>query len=313
MLYLQGGEIFSRFAAEVYVPSILTPDDPGIGHKAWRVREEVLHSLVTALNTFGPTALTISKFVPHICKLLGDPNSQVRDSAINSLVEIYRHVGEKVRVDLSKKGIPSSRLSIIYAKFDEAARSGNMVVNEPNGSSRLNGEVETDGAKLSTAAPSRAASAKKAAPQRKISASKTSGSSSNSAASAGAVDEADFENAFYECPDVKVYNGRDLAEEMAKIQSVLSDDKNDWEHRVAALKKIRSLVLGGGLEYDNLVSLLRLQEGAFKLSTKDLRSTITREACVTLSYLSTVLKNQFDHTAEAVLPTLINLITKHRQ
>lgn len=27
------------------------------------------------------------------------------------------------------------------------------------------------------------------------------------------------------------------------------------------------------------------------------------------SYLSTVLKNQFDHTAEAVLPTLINLIT----
>ena len=34
---------------------------------------------------------------------------QVRDSAISALVEIYRHVGEKVRVDLSKKGIPSSR------------------------------------------------------------------------------------------------------------------------------------------------------------------------------------------------------------
>ena len=27
------------------------------------------------------------------------------------MVEIYRHVGEKVRVDLSKKGIPSSRLA----------------------------------------------------------------------------------------------------------------------------------------------------------------------------------------------------------
>lgn len=25
------------------------------------------------------------------------------------------------------------RLSIIYAKFDEAARSGNMAINEPNG------------------------------------------------------------------------------------------------------------------------------------------------------------------------------------
>lgn len=71
---------------------------PAFGHKAWRVREEVLHCLVTSLNEFGAPSLTVSKFVPHICKLLGDPNSQVRDSAINSLVEIYRHVGEKVEL-----------------------------------------------------------------------------------------------------------------------------------------------------------------------------------------------------------------------
>ncbi|CAH3196192.1 unnamed protein product, partial [Porites evermanni] len=74
------------------------------------------------------------------------------------------------------------------------------------------------------------------------------------------------------------------------------------------LKKIRSLVQGGAMEYENFVSLLKLQEGAFKLSIKDLRSSVTREACVTLSYLSTLLKNQFDHTAEAILPALINLI-----
>ncbi|XP_022787284.1 CLIP-associating protein 1-A-like isoform X5 [Stylophora pistillata] len=302
-------ELLQKFMYPVSTPQhVLEQLISAFGHKAWRVREEVLHCLITTLNAFGPSSLTVSKFVPHICKLLGDPNSQVRDSAINSLVEIYRHVGEKVRVDLSKKGIPSSRLSIIYAKFDEVARSGNMVVNEPNGSSRVNGEVETDGAKLSTPVPSRTASVKKGGPQRKTSGSKTSGPSSNSA-SAGAVDEADFENAFLDCPDIKVYSSKDLTEEMAKIQSVLSDDKNDWEHRVAALKKIRSLINGGALEYDNFVSLVRLQEGAFKLSTKDLRSSVTREACVTLSYLSTVLKNQFDHTAEAVLPTLINLIT----
>ena len=29
---------------------------------------------------FGQSSLTISKFVPHICKLLADPNSQVRGS-----------------------------------------------------------------------------------------------------------------------------------------------------------------------------------------------------------------------------------------
>lgn len=300
-------ELLQKFMVVSSPQHVLEQLIPAFTHKAWRVREEVLQCLVTSLNEFGPSSLTISKFVPHICKLLADPNSQVRDSAISALVEIYRHVGEKVRVDLSKKGIPSSRLSIIYAKFDEVARSGNMVVNEPNGSSKLNGEVETDGAKLSTPGPSRAGSIKKTLPSRKTVGSKTS-SSTSSSASAGAVDEADFENAFFDCPDLKVYNGKDLSEEMTKIQSVLSDDKNDWEHRVTALKKIRSLVQGGALEYDNFVSLLRLQEGAFKLSTKDLRSTVTREACVTLSYLSTVLRGQFDHTAEAVLPTLINVI-----
>lgn len=34
---------------------------------------------------------------------------QVRDGAMSCLVEIYRHVGERVRMDLSKKGLPQSR------------------------------------------------------------------------------------------------------------------------------------------------------------------------------------------------------------
>ena len=38
------------------------------------------------------------------------------------------------------------------------------------------------------------------------------------------------------CFYFQIYNAKDLAEEMAKIQTVLSDDKNDWEHRVAAVR-----------------------------------------------------------------------------
>jgi hypothetical protein len=30
--------------------------------------------------------------------------ASVRDAAMNTLVEIYRHVGERVRVDLQRKG-----------------------------------------------------------------------------------------------------------------------------------------------------------------------------------------------------------------
>lgn len=44
------------------------------------------------------------------------------------------------------------------------------------------------------------------------------------------------------------------------------------------------------------------------IQLKDLRSQITREACITISYLSTVLGSGFAHFAEAVIPQLIILL-----
>jgi CLIP-associating protein 1/2 len=43
-------------------------------------------------------------------KLLGDPMSAVRDTAFNTLVEMYRHVGDRLRIDLQKKhNVPASK------------------------------------------------------------------------------------------------------------------------------------------------------------------------------------------------------------
>ena len=53
-----------------------------------------------------------------ICSLLGDANSQVRSGAMEAIVEIYRHVGVKVRIDLSKRGLPSARMSQLTARFN---------------------------------------------------------------------------------------------------------------------------------------------------------------------------------------------------
>ncbi|XP_043550135.1 CLIP-associating protein 1a, partial [Chiloscyllium plagiosum] len=125
---------------------------------------------------------------------------------------------------------------------------------------------------------------------------------------AGAVDEDDFIRAFEEVPTVQIFSNRDLEESINKIREVLSDDKHDWEQRVAALKKIRSLMLSGAAEYECFFQNLRLLDGAFKLSAKDLRSQVVREACITLGHLSSVLGNRFDHGAEAIMPTLFNLV-----
>ncbi|KAM9487471.1 CLIP-associating protein 1a isoform 32-T32 [Clarias gariepinus] len=285
----------------------------GFKHKNNRTREGVCLCLIATLNVYGAQGLTLNKIVPHICNLLGDPTSQVRDSAMNCLVEIYRHVGERVRVDLSKKGLPQSRLNVIFARFDEVQRSGNMI---PSSGSDKNFDDEdsVDGGRSSSSTSSKAFSSSSSkrggnmGSMRRPSSASTPRAAGKEGASAGAVDEEDFMKAFEDVPTVQIYSSRELEDSITKIREVLSDDKQDWEHRVAALKKIRSLLLAGAAEHEGFLQQLRLLEGAFKLSAKDLRSQVVREACITLGHVSLVFGNKFDHGAEAIMPTLLNLV-----
>uniref|UniRef100_A0A8C2KKX2 Cytoplasmic linker associated protein 1a n=1 Tax=Cyprinus carpio TaxID=7962 RepID=A0A8C2KKX2_CYPCA len=204
---------------------------------------------------YGAQGLTLSKIVPHICNLLGDPTSQVRDAAMNCLVEIYRHVGEKVRIDLSKKGLPQSSAKSFFLMFSFC----------------------------------------------------DCGYSGKDSVSAGAVDEEDFIKAFEDVPAVQIYSSKDLEDSLNKIREVLSDDKQDWEHRVTALKKVRSLLLAGATEHEGFLQQLRLLEGALKLSAKDLRSQVVREACITLGY-EAILSYHFFF--QSLLGYLLNIVFK---
>ncbi|XP_041532965.1 CLIP-associating protein 2 isoform X7 [Microtus oregoni] len=285
----------------------------GFKHKNFRSREGVCLCLIETLNIFGAQPLVISKLVPHLCILFGDSNSQVRNAAISAVVEIYRHVGEKLRSDLCKRDIPPARLEMILAKFDEVQNSGGMILSVCKDKS-FDDEESVDGNR-----PSSAASA------FKVPAPKTSGNPVNSGrkpgsaggpkvggaskeGGAGAVDEDDFIKAFTDVPSVQIYSSRELEETLNKIREILSDDKHDWDQRANALKKIRSLLVAGAAQYDCFFQHLRLLDGALKLSAKDLRSQVVREACITVAHLSTVLGNKFDHGAEAIVPTLFNLV-----
>ncbi|XP_038665827.1 CLIP-associating protein 2 isoform X27 [Scyliorhinus canicula] len=132
--------------------------------------------------------------------------------------------------------------------------------------------------------------------------------SKSGASKDGALDEDDFTRAFNDVPTVQIISNRELEETLNKLREILSDDKHDWDQRANALKKIRSLLIAGATEYDCFFQHLRLLEGAFKLSAKDLRSQVVREACITVAHLSTHLGNKFDHSAEAIVPTLFNLV-----
>uniref|UniRef100_A0A2K6FZI4 CLIP-associating protein 1 n=1 Tax=Propithecus coquereli TaxID=379532 RepID=A0A2K6FZI4_PROCO len=280
----------------------------GFKHKNFRTREGICLCLIATLNASGAHTLTLSKIVPHICNLLGDPNSQVRDAAINSLVEIYRHVGERVRADLSKKGLPQSRLVVVLCSEKPCNFCASCLDKNFDDEDSVDGNRPSSASSTSSKAPPSSRRNVGMGTTRRLGSSSLGSKSSAAKEGAGAVDEEDFIKAFDDVPVVQIYSSRDLEESINKIREILSDDKHDWEQRVNALKKIRSLLLAGAAEYDNFFQHLRLLDGAFKLSAKDLRSQVVREACITLGHLSSVLGNKFDHGAEAIMPTIFNLI-----
>uniref|UniRef100_A0A8C2A9I6 Cytoplasmic linker associated protein 1 n=1 Tax=Cyprinus carpio TaxID=7962 RepID=A0A8C2A9I6_CYPCA len=274
----------------------------GFRHKNIRSREAVCFCLIATLNVYGAQGLTLSKIVPHICHLLGDPASQVRDGAMNCLVEIYRHVGERVRVDLGKKGLPQSRQSDSSIQWPRSIIIYKLCFPCQSSDKSIDDDESVDGGRSSSTSKG-ASSVRRTGSMRR-----PSSASSKESSGAGAVDEEDFIHAFEDVPAVQIYSPRELEDSMNKIREILSDDKHDWEQRVAALKKVRSLLLAGASDYDVFLQQLRQLEGPLKLSAKDLRSQVVREACITLGHLSSMLGNRFDHGAENIMPTLLNLV-----
>uniref|UniRef100_A0A672LH88 TOG domain-containing protein n=1 Tax=Sinocyclocheilus grahami TaxID=75366 RepID=A0A672LH88_SINGR len=198
----------------------------GFKHKNFRSREGLCLCLVATLNAYGAQPLSLSKFVPHLCSLTGDQNPQVREAAMTSLVEVYRHVGEKVRIDLNKRDLPSARL--VYFTVKCANRS-------------FDDDDSVDGSRPSSAQA--AFKVPKVPKKPGDSASSSRRPSATGAAKtgvskevAGAVDEEDFIKAFTDVPTVQIYSTRDLENNLNKIREVLSDDKHDWDHRTSAVK-----------------------------------------------------------------------------
>lgn len=71
-----------------------------------------------SLHSFGSGQISVSRYMAGIYTLIDDANSQVRSCAMETLVEIYQHVGFKVRLDLSRRGLQASKKNQLTARFD---------------------------------------------------------------------------------------------------------------------------------------------------------------------------------------------------
>ena len=75
----------------------------------------------------------------------------MRDRAVHLLVEVYKHVGDRLRMDLEKKNLlpDASKRKVIFQKFEEAKQNDLMkVASSPttphDPAAELNGEVRIE-------------------------------------------------------------------------------------------------------------------------------------------------------------------------
>ncbi|XP_076241952.1 CLIP-associating protein isoform X2 [Calliopsis andreniformis] len=302
---------------------------PAFGHKNAKLREEALILLTTTLNEHGADEMMLSGVIPSIVKLLSDPSEKVRETALNTLADIYRHVGERLRVDLQRKhNVPQAKLLLLIEKFDQLKAAGDLlplamssdvgknsdetdraIKSAPVKRSAIPpkrgqfGPAKTPSSALGSSQPGNTLQAVPRAPtvKRNVSVKSASGQ-------AGAVDEETFLTAFEDVPSVNLFSAKDLEEQMKVIKDNVGDDKKDWKQRTESMKKLRAIIIAGGTNYENFLECLKNMQRSFEVACTDLRSQVVREACITLAFLSQHLKNKFASVGEAVLLTLMNLI-----
>ncbi|XP_050673521.1 CLIP-associating protein isoform X2 [Leptidea sinapis] len=309
---------------------------PALQHKGAHTREEALKCIAALLHTHGATELQLRGSMPNIAALLADPNSAVRDAAQQVLLDVYRHVGERLRSDLRKKElIPAQKMALLEQKFDEAREAGLLLP------SALAGTDEADFVSravkrtmtIPTSARSRdgdsgastpacevrrgaalylqpSASRKPPPPTKLNSASSVSSSGGGGGAEAGAVGEGAFEAAFAAAAPAPVYGARGLDDVYRHAAAMLGDKSADWEKRVDALKKLRSLLNANvHTQYPaEFTAHLKDLSVPFLVVIKDLRSQVVREACITIAHMAKVLGNKLEQFSLYILQELINLI-----
>ncbi|XP_020709116.2 CLIP-associating protein 1-A isoform X3 [Athalia rosae] len=301
---------------------------PTFGHKNAKLREESLILLTTTLTEYGADEMALSGVIPNIVKLLSDPTEKVRETALNTLADIYRHVGERLRLDLQRKhSVPQAKWLLLAEKFDQLKAAGDVLpsamcssdigkeedepdraiksapVKRSTSVSQKRGQFGPSKSVQSTTAPS--GSVTSLAKRAHL---KYSSSAKSAAGQAGAIDEESFLAAFEDVPAVKLFSAKDLEEQMKSIKDIVGDDKKDWKQRNESMKKLRGILITGGANFDNFTECLKNVQRPFEAACTDLRSQVVREAAITMAFLSQQLRNKFASFAECVLPTLINLI-----
>ncbi|CAL5020205.1 unnamed protein product [Urochloa decumbens] len=103
---------------------------------------------------------------------------------------------------------------------------------------------------------------------------------------------------------IKVFSEKDLLREIEKVVSTLQPD-NEWSIRITAMQRVEGLVLGGAADYSAFPTLLKQLVTPLITQLLDRRSSVVKQACHLLNFLSQELLRDFEPYAELLIPVLL--------
>ncbi|KAM3245146.1 hypothetical protein ACQJBY_056463 [Aegilops geniculata] len=103
---------------------------------------------------------------------------------------------------------------------------------------------------------------------------------------------------------IKVFSEKDLIKEMGKVMSTLQPD-NEWSIRITAMQRVEGIVLGGAADYSAFPTLLKQLVAPLITQLLDRRSSVVKQACHLLIFLSKELLRDFELCAELLIPALL--------
>nr|CAB3448329.1 unnamed protein product [Digitaria exilis] len=103
---------------------------------------------------------------------------------------------------------------------------------------------------------------------------------------------------------IKVFSEKDLLREIEKVISILQPD-NEWSIRIPAMQRVEGLVLGGAADYSAFPMLLKQLVTPLITQLLDRRSSVVKQACHLLNFLSKELLRDFEPYAELLIPVLL--------
>ncbi|KVH94301.1 Armadillo-like helical [Cynara cardunculus var. scolymus] len=252
-------------------------------HRSWRVREEFARTVTSAISLFASTELPLQRAIlPPILQMLYDPNPGVREAAILCIEEMYAQIGFQFREELQRHQLPSSLVKDINARLE-----------------RIEPKHHSSDVHVGTHAP---ADTKHSNRNPKRSSTKAKSSSREVSLFGG---ESDVNEKPVD--SIKVYSEKELIREFEKIASTLVPEK-DWSIRIGAMQRVEGLVIGGATDYSCFRGLLKQLVGPLSTQLADRRSSIVKQACHLLNFLSKELLGDFEACAEIFIPVLFKLV-----